>query len=134
MGDGLRRAGEPGPAWTIIKTCWDLAPGQAAFDQVEDTLLVRHDRWVESRLTEMRTSAPQQWSARIEQLARRCATGLGEQLPQAGQDGGAAYRGVAKRQDRSSYFAGQTSGLSLGGHIRDVGPPNAEPPQLVDSI
>jgi tetratricopeptide (TPR) repeat protein len=101
MGDGLWRAGETGPALKCYQQLLNLEPKHQPLDQVDKTLLVRRDRWVQSRLAELRETASGDLAAKIDQLARRCDAGLwptffgmpDNSAPQSEQ-GGAAEQNV----------------------------------------
>ena len=75
MADGLWQAGEQGTALECFQKLLALNPNQP-LDQIDKTLLVRRDRWVESRLAEMRETAKGEWRTRINVLAEHCDTGL----------------------------------------------------------
>ena len=67
--DGLRRAGELAAALECYRNLLDLQPDPQPLDQVDKTLLVRRDRWVESRLADLREAAGAEWLAKIDELA-----------------------------------------------------------------
>ena len=72
MGDGLRRAGETASALDCYRKLLELEPDRLPFDRVEKPLLVRRDRWVQSRLAELRETTSGEWTAKIDELARGC--------------------------------------------------------------
>ena len=134
---------KPASALDCYRKLLKLEPDRQPFDRVEKTLLVRRDRWVQSRLAELRETAGGEWTAKIDELARRCDAGLwpaffsGAEKPgPQSKEGGATERNVewplGKMEVAITPARNQTAG-----HIRhggNVGQSVALLSQPVDSI
>ncbi len=65
---GLQKSGERLPAFEAFLKLASLEPGSSEPDQIDDTLLVRRDRWVQVRLAELRAAATEAERQKMDDL------------------------------------------------------------------
>ena len=77
MAAGLRGDKQWADAFEYYMKLVDLEPKQQPLDQIEKTLVVRRDRWVQGQLTELRKEAKDKTAAQIDQfVSARLKTAL----------------------------------------------------------